>query len=159
VPYYRADSSGIVSFDKAEVILERTELVNVTVPVPSDGTANGTGNATDSKTGKGGKTEKPKTDNNPAKAAEAAAKAAGDAAKAAGEGTVNGTTDGAGNATAAGNATEPQPQTMVVQRERRRTIRIPLKIGGPGFVRPGLNNEQRKVLCRLFLCSHHMADF
>ena len=35
-----ADSSGIVSFDKAEVVLERTELVNVTVPVPSNATNN-----------------------------------------------------------------------------------------------------------------------
>jgi len=42
----RADSSGIVTFDKAEVILERTEMVNVTVPVPTNATANATATAT-----------------------------------------------------------------------------------------------------------------
>lgn len=51
----------------------------------------------------------------------------------------------AGNATA-GNATAPEPPaTMVVQRERRKVIRVPLKIGGPGFALPGLSNAQRKV--------------
>jgi hypothetical protein len=43
----------------------------------------------------------------------------------------------------------------VVQRERRRTLRIPLKIGGPGFVRPGLNDEQRKVLYNVVLAGEH----
>lgn len=131
----RADSSGIVSFDKAEVILERTELVNVTVPVPTNATANGTSNATVSGA-KGGTSDKPSTDNNPGKAAEAA-HAAADAG--------NATAGGAANGTANGTTAEPEPKTMVVQRERRRTLRIPLKIGGPGFVRPGLSDEQRKV--------------
>jgi hypothetical protein len=131
----RADSSGIVSFDKAEVILERTELVNVTVPVPSNATANGTDNATASGA-KDGKSDKPSTDNNPGKAAEAAQAAAD---------TANATAGGAANATANGTTANPEPQTMVVQRERRRTLRIPLKIGGSGFVRPGLSDEQRKV--------------
>lgn len=141
----RADSSGIVSFDKAEVILERTELVNVTVPVPSNATADGTGNATVSGA-KGGKSDKPSTDNNPGKAAEAA-QAATD--------TANATASGAANATTNGTTAEPKPQTIVVQRERRRTLRIPLKIGGPGFVRPGLSDEQRKVLHNVVLAVLH----
>ena len=50
------------------------------------------------------------------------------------------------NATAGGNGTQPEePPTMVVQRERRRTIRVPLKIGGPGFVLPGTSEAQRAV--------------
>lgn len=55
-----------------------------------------------------------------------------------------------GDATAgAANATEPEPPaTMVVQRERRRTIRVPLKIGGRGFLLPGLSAAQRQVLLK-----------
>ena len=148
LPHHRADSSGIVSFDKAEVILDRTELVNVTVPVPSNATANSTDKATVSGA-KDGKSDKPSTDNNPGKAAEAAQAAAD---------TANATAGGAANATANGTTAEPEPQTMVVQRERRRTLRIPLKIGGPGFVRPGLSDEQRKVPYDAVLAVKHQCS-
>lgn len=136
-----------MSFDKAEVILERTEMVNVTVPVPS----NTTSNSTDDVTAKGEKaaTKAAKADKKGGKkgdaAAAGAAKDAADAASAA-NATANATAGSTANATAGGNATAAEPETMVVQRERRRTIRVPLKIGGPGFVRPGLSDEQRKVL-------------
>lgn len=145
--HFRADSSGIVTFDKAEVILERTEMVNVTVPVPSNTTANITNDAA-AKDGKAAtkavKADKKGGKKGDAAAAEAAKDAAG--AATAGDGTAKATAGGAANATAGGNATVAEPKTMVVQRERRRTIRVPLKIGGPGFVRPGLSDEQRKVL-------------
>lgn len=35
------DSSGIVSLDRAEAVLERMELVNVTVTVPANATEGG----------------------------------------------------------------------------------------------------------------------
>jgi hypothetical protein len=44
--------------------------------------------------------------------------------------------------------TEPEdakPKMVKALRERRRTLRLPLKAGGPGFVRPGLSAEQMKV--------------
>lgn len=71
----RADSSGIVTFDKAEVILERTEMVNVTVPVPTNATANATATATAGSDAK--------ADPKAAKAAEQVANAAEKAAAAA----------------------------------------------------------------------------
>lgn len=36
--------------------------------------------------------------------------------------------------------------TKVVQRERKRVIRVPLAVGGPGLVSPGLSDAERKGL-------------
>ena len=49
------------------------------------------------------------------------------------------------NATTVAAPPPPPPAMEIVTKTRRKSVRVPLKIGGPGFVRPGMTAEQRKV--------------
>lgn len=55
----------------------------------------------------------------------------------------NASTDG--NSTAGNSTAAAPPATKVVQRERKRVIRVPLTVGGAGYAFPGLSAEQMKV--------------
>jgi len=121
------DSSGIVSLDRAEAVLERMELVNVTVTVPANATEGGnTTTGKETKASTDAKTKGSKTADTSATASENATK--GD------------------NATAAGNVTAAATVTKVVQKERKKIIRVPLTVGGPGLAFPGLSPADRKNL-------------
>lgn len=51
-----------------------------------------------------------------------------------------------GDAKANSTAKTPEaPKTMVVEQERKRTIRVPLVVGGQGFLYPGLTAPQLMV--------------
>ena len=49
---------------------------------------------------------------------------------------------------AAANDTVPAEEYEEVTRTRKKTVRLPLTIGGPGLVMPGMGAEQLKVRCR-----------
>ena len=52
------------------------------------------------------------------------------------------------NATdAAANETVPAEEYEEVTKIRKKTVRLPLTIGGPGLVMPGMGAEQLKVCC------------
>lgn len=55
----------------------------------------------------------------------------------------NASTDG--NSTAGNSTAAAPPATKVVQRERKRVIRVPLAVGGAGYAFPGLSADQMKV--------------
>ena len=53
--------------------------------------------------------------------------------------------EGDTNETQAAAAPAAAPAMETVKKTRRKTLKLPLKLGGPGFLRPGMNDAQRKV--------------
>ena len=50
------------------------------------------------------------------------------------------------------------PAMETVTRTRRKVLRLPLKLSGPGFLRPGMTDAQRKVPARLLGAMHRATE-
>ncbi|KAK9811690.1 hypothetical protein WJX72_008444 [[Myrmecia] bisecta] len=157
--HFRADVGGVLSVEKAECVINTVEMVEVEVPIREEKAANETKAeeaAKESLKTAGGEDDAEDNQDDTEAQAESTDGQSPDrpaeAEPAAGKKEDSKEEDNKGKQDKKGVKKEPV-KTRTVTKEKKRTLRLPLKIGGPGFALPSLSDEQikasRKVLAAL----------